>query len=557
MLHVLRHYLPLRKALLVFSETLLLTLVVFAGMTSHLWRPTEAVLSRLAIESGMLPEDARLRVLFSSVLVSILVQITIAFNELYDFRISGSRYDRAMRFLGSAGIAVLLVIVSLGLVEVWDLERFLDFPGLPLSQRVVMIALVLSVGFGLLWFWRNLFHMLLRRTSFDERVLILGTGKLSQRLVEELVARPYSGFEIVGMLPQVGLPEERRRGDRRGRGQSHGPETPTGNPWFEEATAARAERPERRGGAPAGGSVVNPPGTNLLVATHQPAPLAEEELEVETEVLRTDEPLHRLARRLEIDQIIVAFEERRGSLPTSELLRCRLEGVTVTEAEAFYERLSGKIPAEAMRPSYLIFNRGFIQHPLAQTAKRAGDVLLASCLLLLAWPVMLVTAILIRLDSPGPVLFRQERTGWLGRPFTLLKFRSMRQDAEKHTGPVWATAHDPRITRIGRFLRASRIDELPQLFNVLAGSMSMVGPRPERPPFVAELAEKIPYFHQRHIVKPGITGWAQINYRYGNTLEDSLQKLQYDLFYIKYQSLLFDLSILFNTVKTVVLRKGT
>jgi len=171
--------------------------------------------------------------------------------------------------------------------------------------------------------------------------------------------------------------------------------------------------------------------------------------------------------------------------------------------------------------------------------------------------VMLAVAIAVRLDSPGPVFFRQERTGQGGRPFTLAKFRSMRQDAEKLSGPVWATEDDPRVTRVGRFLRKARLDELPQLFNILAGSMSLVGPRPERPHFVAELAKKLPYYLQRHTAKPGLTGWAQINYPYGSTVEDALQKLQYDLFYIKYQSLLFDLSILFHTVKTVLLRKGT
>jgi lipopolysaccharide/colanic/teichoic acid biosynthesis glycosyltransferase len=170
---------------------------------------------------------------------------------------------------------------------------------------------------------------------------------------------------------------------------------------------------------------------------------------------------------------------------------------------------------------------------------------------------MLVTAFIVRWDSPGPILFTQERVGRDGRVFTLLKFRSMRADAETASGPVWATADDPRITRSGRFIRKTRLDELPQLFNVLAGHMSLVGPRPERPHFVQDLTRKIPYFKQRHIVKPGLTGWAQINYRYGSTFEDAVQKLQYDLFYIKNQSLLFDLSILFNTVKIVILRKGT
>jgi lipopolysaccharide/colanic/teichoic acid biosynthesis glycosyltransferase len=170
---------------------------------------------------------------------------------------------------------------------------------------------------------------------------------------------------------------------------------------------------------------------------------------------------------------------------------------------------------------------------------------------------MALTAVAVRFDSPGPILFKQERIGRDGKPFTLIKFRSMYADAEKRTGPVWATEDDPRITRAGRFIRKARLDELPQLFNVLAGNMSLVGPRPEREHFVNELARQIPYYRQRHIVKPGVTGWAQINYPYGNTVEDALQKLQFDLFYIKNQSFLFDLSILFNTIKTVVLRKGT
>jgi exopolysaccharide biosynthesis polyprenyl glycosylphosphotransferase len=184
-------------------------------------------------------------------------------------------------------------------------------------------------------------------------------------------------------------------------------------------------------------------------------------------------------------------------------------------------------------------------------------VLLSTIGIALTWPLMIATAIAVRLDSPGPILFAQERVGRDGKPFTLYKFRSMSADAEARTGAVWASENDPRITRAGRFLRKARLDELPQLFNVVSGDMSLVGPRPERPVFVRELTEQIPYYNQRHIVKPGLTGWAQINYPYGSSVADALQKLQYDLFYIKYQSQLFDLSILFNTIKTVVLRKGT
>ena len=189
--------------------------------------------------------------------------------------------------------------------------------------------------------------------------------------------------------------------------------------------------------------------------------------------------------------------------------------------------------------------------------KRVVDVVVSVVMLLLLWPVMLATAIAVRATSPGPVLFTQERIGQDGRPFVLMKFRSMRADAEKLSGPVWASEDDPRITPWGRFMRKTRLDELPQLFNVLAGSMSLVGPRPERQHFVDQLAARIPYFQLRHIVKPGVTGWAQINYPYGNTEQDALHKLQYDLFYIKNYSVLFDLSILISTIKTVVLRRGT
>jgi len=361
--------------------------------------------------------------------------------------------------------------------------------------------------------------------------------------MDELFTRADEGYELVALLAHPDESNERRRLERRGSLESSG----TGNPWYE--ASVRGETPPEL--VPGNGArAALAAGAKILLA---PRPMGSPQ----PEPVETHEALSDLARRLAIDEIVVAFEERRGSLPTEELLRCRLEGVRVEESESFYERLTGKIPAEAMRPSYLIFNPGFDTHPLAAALKRFVDACLSLIGILVLWPVMLAVALAIRLDSPGPVLFRQERTGQRGRTFSLCKFRSMRVDAEKLSGPVWATEDDPRVTRVGRFIRKTRLDEVPQLFNILAGSMSLVGPRPERPHFVHELALKIPYYNQRHIVKPGLTGWAQINYPYGNTVEDALQKLQYDLFYIKYQSTLFDLSILANTVKTVLLRKGT
>ncbi len=542
MLHVLRHYLPLRKALLIASETVLITLVVMAVMSSHLWEVTDQT-RRILATANLDPTDARWRALVSSFLVACLAQFTIAFNELYDFRISSSRYERMARFMTSTGTAVCLLIVVHGLIEVWDVQRVLEFPALPFSQRVVLLTSALFLAFVLLFVWRHVFHLFLRRASFNERLMILGSGKSARRLSDELLTRANSGFDVIALISMPERAVERRHGERRRADDP--PSSSTGNPWF-EASAARGELALGDGGSDGTES------TKVLLAPKLGTSTSEEPAGV-----RTDEPLHQLVRRLGIDAIIVAFEDRRGSLPIEDLLRCRLEGVVVQEAEAFYERLTGKIPAEAMRPSYLIFNSGFDQHPLSALAKRTVDIMLAALGIALTWPLMVAIAFAIRADSSGPVLFRQVRTGERGRPFTLCKFRSMRADAEKETGPVWASERDPRITRVGHFIRRTRIDELPQLFNVLGGSMSMVGPRPERPTFVEQLAAKIPYYHQRHVVKPGITGWAQINYPYGNTVEDALQKLQYDLFYIKYQSLLFDLSIVFNTVKTVVLRKGT
>jgi len=535
MLNVLRHYLPFRKALLILSELVLITLVVMAVMSSHLWTPGRPTRNLLALE-GLDPSGARWRVLISSVMVALLAQLTLTFNELYDFRVSGSRFERMARFLTSSSSAVLLVTLALALVRVWDLDRILEFPPLPFAQTVVLLTTALFAAFFLVFFWRHFFHLILRRSSFGERLLILGAGRMARRVMDELQGRESSGFELVALLAPSDRTGERRRGERRGEVAS------TGNPWFE---ASQREEPSS-------GVFEDLSETRIMLAPRPGSPL---EVAPREEVRH--EPLQEVAARLGVDLIVVAFEERRGSLPTDELLRCRLAGVRVEEAESFFERLTGKIPAEAMRPSYLIFNPGFEMHPMAALAKRLVDFVLALVVLFFAWPVMLGVALAVRLDSPGPIFFRQERTGQRGRPFTLMKFRSMRTDAEKLSGPVWATEDDPRVTRIGRWIRKTRLDELPQLLNILAGSMSLVGPRPERPHFVNELAQKLPYYLQRHSVKPGLTGWAQINYPYGNTVEDALQKLQYDLFYIKYQSLLFDLSILFHTVKTVLLRKGT
>src|SRR2546423_670312 len=233
------------------------------------------------------------------------------------------------------------------------------------------------------------------------------------------------------------------------------------------------------------------------------------------------------------DVVVVALSERRGVFPYREMLNCKLRGVRVEDWPTFYEKLTGKIPIQNLRPSWLIFSEGFTRTGFIRTMKRVTDVLFSALGLCASLPLAVFISLLIRLDSRGPIFFRQERVGEHGKVFTLYKFRTMIADAEKETGPVWAQETDPRITRLGIILRRTGMDEIPQLFNVLKGDMSLVGPRPERPHFVAELQEKIPYYSQRLTVKPGVTGWAQVRYGYGATVEDALEKLQYDLCYIR------------------------
>src|SRR4051812_6012699 len=273
--------------------------------------------------------------------------------------------------------------------------------------------------------------------------------------------------------------------------------------------------------------------------------------------LGTVEDIPALVRARSIDRVVVSLADARGKLPMEKLLELRLDGVHFDHLASVYEEYTGKIAVENLRPSWLVFSPGFRKTRLLTTAKRTLDVAAAGLALVLTLPLLLVIVIAVRLTSRGPALYHQQRVGQHGRIFTVHKFRSMREDAEAATGPVWAAkSGDPRVTPIGRFLRRSRLDEVPQLWNVLKGDMSFVGPRPERPEFVADLTRQIPFYGQRHVVRPGVTGWAQVRYTYGASVEDALQKLQYDLYYIKNLSLALDLFIILDTVKTVILRRG-
>jgi len=266
--------------------------------------------------------------------------------------------------------------------------------------------------------------------------------------------------------------------------------------------------------------------------------------------------LDEIVRRENVDRIVVAIAERRGQFPTDQLLQLSLSGnVSIEEGASFYERITGRVHLDMVRPSWLIFSGRKRQARLNALARVALHRAVALFGAILSLPIAILTAILIKIDSRGPVLYKQERVGRNGRAFTLMKFRSMRADAEKN-GPVWAQSSDDRVTRVGRIIRKIRVDEIPQFWNILKGEMNFVGPRPERPHFVSQLAEEIPYYEQRHLIAPGLTGWAQIKYPYGSSIEDARQKLQYDLYYIKNQSLALDAAILFETVKTILFRRG-
>jgi sugar transferase (PEP-CTERM system associated) len=292
-----------------------------------------------------------------------------------------------------------------------------------------------------------------------------------------------------------------------------------------------------------------------VVAFYQTDPSASPDVARERVIV--DEPLHSVIKRLRIHEVVVAVNDRRGGrVPMTDLLAIRLQGVPVTDLPALFERVTGYVHLESLKASWLIYGRGFQQDWSRRTVKRTFDVLAAATLLLLAAPVMLVAALAIWLESGRPVIFRQERTGLNGHSFQLLKFRSMRADAERDGVARWAAAGDSRITPFGRFMRRSRIDELPQIFNILKGEMSFVGPRPERPFFVSQLKHQVPFYTVRHAVKPGLTGWAQVRYSYGASVEDAGRKLEYDLYYVKNHSLLLDLIILLKTVRVVLLGEG-
>jgi sugar transferase (PEP-CTERM system associated) len=355
---------------------------------------------------------------------------------------------------------------------------------------------VLFLAIALFVLYQSLTHALTGSVGevspFTQRVLILGTGGVA-RDMGELIATQPSSFTLAGFLACGGEVDS-------------------------SATAAAS-------------------------------PLSGALLHKEGDLLET-------ARRARAALIVVALSERRGVLPLQEMMQCKLNGIEVLDAPTFYEMVQGKLMLEHITPSWIIFSAGFRRTALVNVYKRCIDLLLSVTGLLLSAPLFPFIALAVKLDSAGPIFFKQVRVGSGEKPFLLYKFRSMGQDAEKKSGAVWAVKNDARVTRVGRLLRNSRIDEIPQLYNVLKGEMSFIGPRPERPEFVEKLKQDIYYYSKRHTIKPGLTGWAQVRYRYGATTEDAVEKLRYDLYYIKNISLFLDSQIIFETVKVVLFGRG-
>lgn len=289
-----------------------------------------------------------------------------------------------------------------------------------------------------------------------------------------------------------------------------------------------------------------------------PTESCEEKTMFGVNVLDSAVPLTKLVLDHAIDEVIVAVRDQRGSgVPMKELLACRVAGIRVLDMPTFFERTRGEVPINSLKASWFIYGQGFSQNITRSAIKRTFDIAASVSLTLLAWPIVVLAILAIKVESPGPALYRQERVGRNGRSFTILKLRSMTVDAEKDGVAKWAAANDCRVTRVGKFIRKTRIDELPQLFNVLRGEMSFVGPRPERPAFVRELKQSIPYYELRHSVKPGLTGWAQVRFSYGASIEDATKKLHYDLYYVKNHSLILDILILFETVRVILRQEGS
>ncbi len=406
-------------------------------------------------------------------LAIVVCEISLYFNDLYDFRLLTTRSEILVRLLQAFGVACLGLAVC-----------YYIAPDLSFGRGIAALAAPLIVALTLLWRLSKAQNSHPGRT---DRMLIMGTGPTGISLARDILARPEMQLRVVGFLDEKG--------------------------------------------EDIGKSLVNP------------------------RIIGGIEEVESIVQQEKIDRVVISLLERRGRMPVRQLLHLKFAGVKVEDAHSFFERTTGRIILERLSPSWLILSEGFNKSSLLVWAKRMIDIAVSLIALAVFAPLFALTALAIFLESGGPVLYRQERTGLRGGSFEMLKFRSMYNNSEK-LGPQWASDGDQRITRVGKWIRLYRIDELPQVVNVLRGEMSIVGPRPERPKFVSMLEEQIPYYGLRHSVRPGITGWAQVKYQYGASVEETRTKLEYDLFYIKHLSITLDLAVIFETIKVMLSGRG-
>jgi len=456
--YILGKFVPLRAIAFMIGEFALIFAAVCAG---YLLFAGMAVLGDLPL------------LVARGLLVTWVFQLCLYYFDLYEFSEKQNLYDMAMRITQAWGAGCVIIAII-----------YLIFPPIIIGTRIFLTAfLVAYIGVVL---WRGVYVLMIEHRLFTTRLLVLGSGEQSGRIVRKLAQLIDSGYAVIA---QVG------EGDRPG-----------------------------------------------LIAP-------------EAAVYTDPSELSALVRRHRIEVLVVALDDRRGKMPIRELMECKLAGLKIVNGITFFEGLTGTILVENVNPSWIIFSEGFQKKRRIELVKRTMDIVLSLAGLVVSLPITVLSALIIKLESPGAVLYRQVRVGTGGRTFELIKFRSMRQDAEPD-GPVWAAERDPRVTRYGNFIRKTRIDELPQLWNVLRKDMSFVGPRPERPEFVQGLQERIPYYSLRHTVRPGLTGWAQIKYPYGASEEDALRKLEYDLYYVKNLNVVMDTMIILQTIKTVLFQKG-
>jgi sugar transferase (PEP-CTERM system associated) len=465
MLRVFKQYYPIRNVFFVIGEGL----VIFLSVSL-------AAFLILGSDSFVYDQYLLLKIL----LITFVCQVSLYYNDLYDFKISKNYNELGIRLLQAVGFAAI----------------FLAFIYLIIPPAVIGTGIfIISVAFVVLLVvsWRFGYTMVLNRGYFNQKIILIGSTGLIKNIKSEINERKDCGYHIVAEVPE----------------------------------ASHRNNPNQD-------SVSNP--GNLCGQKY--------------------EGLAEMARTHGIEKIVIALAEKRNNFPANELLKCRVNGIEVIDGNSFYEMLTGKLIVNAINPSWLIFSEGFRKSRTRRVMKRSVDLLLSLVLLILFFPVILIIALLIKIDSKGPVFFSQERVGQNRKIYRIHKFRSMVQDAETLSGPVWAEDNDSRITRVGKIIRKWRFDEIPQLLNVLKGDMSFIGPRPEREHFVDQLEKIVPYYQERYTVKPGLSGWAQVSYGYGASVEDAIEKLNYDLFYIKNMTFFMDLMIVMRTIKIVLFRKG-